>query len=302
MMKKVLAAIMTAAMAAALSIGAAAGEDGKIEAGGLVFEIPEEYKSLLTVQTEDLSPDTLITVSETASIEAAEADGQNIPGPGWLFSISRIPEDELKRLRCGSMDGMEVFARDDSGIYYVYNHPTDVRFVREQYEDIDEDLKQWGELNDWAFGTVREEVLKDNPQLEKKTFGNTSLDMFLARAAFEEGIHYEIRSLYFGTLDPTVNGENDNLKDLIEGVSYETIYDLSPEETPDGEYIVLAFDDDGVQFDFFLGEGMENYIRQVTYLDNDETSEILYKAVFEDPEKTSTGIMKEWAASMTQAG
>ena len=60
----------------------------------------------------------------------------------------------------------------------------------------------------------------------------------------------------------------------------------------------MAFDDDNVRFDFFLGEGMENYIREVRTMDDGEEIETLYKAVFEDPEDTSTGIMKEAIASM----
>ena len=92
-----------AAVTAALTFGAAAAENEKIQAGGLVFEIPAEYKDLVTVQTEGLQPDELIRVSETASIEAAKANGEDREGAGWLFSISRIPENELKRLRCGDI-------------------------------------------------------------------------------------------------------------------------------------------------------------------------------------------------------
>ena len=120
-----------AAVTAALTFGAAAAENEKIQAGGLVFEIPAEYKDLVTVQTEGLQPDELIRVSETASIEAAKANGANNPGAGWLFTISRVSEEELEIMRCYSMDGMEVFAKNDvddgEDYYLIYNQSDDIR-------------------------------------------------------------------------------------------------------------------------------------------------------------------------------
>ena len=67
---------------------------------------------------------------------------------------------------------------------------------------------------------------------------------------------------------------------------------------PDGEYIVMAFDEDNVRFDFFLGEGMENFIREVKTMDDGEEVETLYRASFKGPEDSATGIMKEWIANM----
>ena len=300
MKKMFLAVTAAAAIAAMTATGVMAEEIENIEAGGLAFEIPGEYKDLLTVETEGLEDDELICVSETASIDAAKALGEDRDGAGWLFSISRVSEDELKQLRCGDMSGMEVFAKEDD-TYYLFNHPTDVRMFRETNEEMAADMDHWGMLNSWASEDVRKAVLADNPQLEMKSYSNTTLDTYLARAAFEDGIKYEVRSLEFEGKEPAAVDGDDYLKDLTEGVCYEVVTDLPDEEAPDGEYIVLAFDEENVQFDFFLGEGMENYIRQVTYLDDDETIETLYKANFEDAEKTSTGIMKEWVASMLEA-
>lgn len=300
MMRKVwLAAAMAAVMTAAASTGVMAAENEKIEAGGIVFEIPAEYKDLVTVQTEDLEADTLISVSETASIEAAKALGEERDGAGWLFSISRITDDALKQLRCGDMSGMEVFA-EDGDMYYVYNHPTDVCMVRETNEDMKADMEQWSELNEWGYGEMRETILADNPQLEAKAYSNTDLDVYLARAAFEDGTRYEIRSLDFGTLDPTVYGEDDYLDDLTEDVIYERIEDLPADEAPDGEYIVLAFDEGTMRFDFFPGENDQNFIRAERDMDDGETIETLYKASFEDPDKTAYGVIKEWSDSMTR--
>lgn len=296
MRKMLMTAALAAAMTAAVSFGALAAEE-KIEAGGIVFEIPEEFRDLVTVQTENLQPDELIRVSETASIEAAKVTGSNDALPGWLFSISRISEEELGKLRCDDMSGSEVFAEDDD-VYYMFNHPTDVRLIRESDEEMDAAMDQWTDLNDWAWEDVRMAILSANLQLDLETYSNTELDMYLCRAMYG-GKKYEIRSLDAGTFDPTIFGEDDYLEDLTEDVWYAEVEEISDEERPDGEYIVMAFDEDNVRFDFFLGEGMENYIREVKTMDDGEEVETLYKASFKDPEESATGIMKEWIANMT---
>ena len=296
MMKKMwMTAALAATMTAAVSFGALAAEE-KIEAGGIVVEIPEKFKDIVTVQTEDLQPDELIRVAETASIEAAKVTGSNDALPGWLFSISRITGEELGKLRCGEMSGSEVFAEDDD-MYYLFNHPTDVRLIREPDEEMDTAMDQWTDLNDWAWQDVRMAILSANPQLEPETCSNTELDMYLCRARYD-GMKYEIRSLDAGTFDPTIFGEDDYLEDLTEDVWYDEDVEISDEEKADGEYIVMAFDEDNVRFDFFLGEGMENLIREVKTMDDGEEVETLYRASFKDPEDSATGIMKEWIANM----
>lgn len=58
------------------------------------------------------------------------------------------------------MDGMEVFAKDDD-ICYLYTHPTDVRFVRENYDDVEKDQQEWTKINEWAGQEVRQEIRFD---------------------------------------------------------------------------------------------------------------------------------------------
>ena len=132
MFKKMIAASLAAVMAVSMfSTGVMAEPSGeKVSAGEIQFEIPAKYQGMLTVKTEGLEPNTLVEVSETKSIEAAQKKEQNTDGAGMLFSISRISENELRKLRCDNMDGMEVFAEDDD-MYYLFNHPTDVRIYRE---------------------------------------------------------------------------------------------------------------------------------------------------------------------------
>ena len=174
MYKKIMAGIaLTAALTA---IGAAAvSADGalKVNTRGIAFEIPEELSGLVTVDENDPDQNTIVSVYETASVEAAKAQGREDSGAGWIFSITAIPEARMRELRCGGMDGMSVFAEDDD-LYYVYETPTDVRFVREQYEDIEEDQKQFTALNEWAGQEVRQEIL----YLRQVNSGNAFADVF----------------------------------------------------------------------------------------------------------------------------
>ena len=229
-------------------------------------------------------------------MEASEKLGENHDGAGWIFSITKVPEQKMKELRCGGMDGMDVFAEDDD-FFYVYNHPTDVRIVREAQEDYQAGLEQWTMINEWAGQEVRQEILASNPDLDEEFFTNTSLDMYLAQAAFKPGTKFELRSLDFGAeaLDPAALKEDDFIEDLANDVTYEVLPDA---QAPDGEYVVLAFDDNGeeVRYDFFKAEGARNLIRETRKVGDEEYTTI-YQANFkdaDDADKTTTGIVEEW--------
>ena len=77
---------------------------------------------------------------------------------------------------------------------------------------------------------------------------------------------------------------------------YEALYD---EEAPDGEYIVLAFDEDNIRFDFFLADPSSNLIREVYTIDGEEYS-TMYRAIFEDKDKTAVGIMQKWCEQLAE--
>jgi len=300
MMKKTLLTMMAAAgMAAMVTTGVMANETAKVEKEGVVFDIPEEFQKLLTVQTEDLSEGSLVRVSETASLDAAQKvyPGEDV-GAGLLFEIVRVPEEKMKELRCGGMDGMDVFA-EDNDTYLVFRHPTDVRFVREQYENMDEEMELWGKMNEWANSEVCKEILANNEELDEAHFSNTALDMYLARAAYEAGTNFEVKSLEFGNTVPKIPADDDFVKDLAEDFTFE---EISEEETPDGEYIVLNFPDDEVRFDFFLAKDGENLVRMVYGIDGDEYAE-LFKATCKDAEdqKTTTQVMQAWCAAIARA-
>lgn len=305
MMKKMIAGVMLAAAVTVLGTTTTfAEETGKVEAKGIAFEIPEELKDLVTVKYDSEDPNTIVSVFETASVEAAKAQGEENEGAGWIFSISTVPESEMKKLRCGGMDGMDVFAEDDD-IYYVYNHPTDVRFVREQYDDVDADMEQFTKINEWAFQEVRQEILANNPELDEEFFTNTNLDMHLAQAAFDPQAKFALSSLDFGEepLDPSALDDNDFIEDLANDATYEEIPDA---QAPDGEYYVLTFDegDSKVRYDFFQDPDAMNLIREVRTVGGEEY-ETFYQANFkdaDDADKTATGIVKEWCEAIANGG
>ena len=289
-------------LVSALALGAAAvtpvfAEGTAVfESQGIHLDIPEEIRELVTVETDSPDPDTIVSVYETASQEAAKALGLEDPSAGFIFSINAVPESRMKELRCGGMDGMQVFAEDDD-IYYIFTTPTDVRFVREQYDDIEEDQAQWSMINEWANKEVRRGILAHNPELDAESYTNTMLDMLLAQAAWKPGTKFELRSLDFGPdpLDPTTLPDNDYIEDLADGFTYEEVNDA---EIPDGEYTVLAFETGGeeIRYDFLSG----NLIRE-TRMVNGEEYTTFYRATAkdaDDADESTEQIVKEWCTAI----
>ena len=135
------------------------------EYGTITIVIPKEYSDLLYREIIAMGDDEdgiFITVSERASREAAEAMGEDPDemGAGELFSIGRVSEEEAQRIINDDIGFAEVFAKDENGKYYVFYHPTDVRFVRETNEQMAADQDQWTELTAWAWNDVRNDILK----------------------------------------------------------------------------------------------------------------------------------------------
>lgn len=261
------------------------------ENDGLKLLIPLEYDALL--QTEVLTDDEdglLFSISEIASIMAAKKTGYEDAGAGWLFSIGRVDESMMYEMTCRDMSGEEIFAKDGDGNYYVYYHPTDVRFVREDNEAMQADQVIWTELNDWASGTVREQFIAQNEALSVEIKSNTMLDMYLAQLASLPGVRYTVGNLEYGPVEPLDTFDAEPYLDrLTNDVYFEEVYD---EEAPDGEYIVLTFPDEDIRFDFFYAENGENTVRAVW--DWGDGGEELYKAVFKDETLSTTEIMQEW--------
>ncbi len=258
---------------------------------GMKLLIPAEYDALLVTETPENADDgTLFLVSEKASVEAAKGER----GAGFLFGITHDSEENVRRMRCSDMSGAVVFAQAEDGSFYVFRHPTDVRFARESYDNVEEDLKQWTELNSWAWDTVPASFVEENEGLTAVHFGNTDLDIFLARIAFADGVDYTLSTTEYGPMEPGDTDPSPFLERLMNGVSYEPA-DL--DEAPDGEYVVLRFPEEDYRFDFFLAEGGENVIRQVWAEDN----EMFYRACFDDEARKASDVMKEWYSALVPA-
>lgn len=257
--------------------------------------IPLEYNELLQTETpENDENGILFTVSEIASIEADQAQGGSGEGAGWLFSIGVISEIQLYDMLCNDMSGVDVFARDPDGTYYVYYHPTDVRMVRENYDD-DESIELWTTLNEWAWSSVRDTFVAENDGLIAETFGNADLDIYLARAAFVDSTAYALSPSTWRPV--TANGvyAEPYVMRLIRNAQVEAL-DNETTAVPDGEYIFLNFPNDDMRFDFFLAEGSENIYRQVW-----SGNEQLFRINFADGTTKASEIMQEWYDALAEA-
>ena len=142
-----------------------ANEPELIELGTVTVAIPQEYSDLVyrtIFAVGDDEDGILITISEAASREEAEALGEDPDetGAGELFSIGRVGEAEAKQITEEDLGFAEVFAKDENGKYYVFYHPTDVRYVRETSEEMTADQDQWTTLVEWAYGTAKDDILK----------------------------------------------------------------------------------------------------------------------------------------------
>jgi hypothetical protein len=254
------------------------------------LSIPEEYADLVIVETPE--EETLFVVSEKESVEAA---GEEEDGAGWLFSIKKIDEEKLHEMLCYDMSADDIFAAEENGNHYVYNHPTDVRVVRKNNDDYysEESMASWSMLCDWA-ATVKDSFVEENEGLTKESYGNTTIDMYLARIAYMDDVEYTISTTEFGPLEPKDVDPAPYLERLTNNVIFESDYEG---EAPDGEYVVLNFPEDDIRFDFFSAD--KNYIRRTA--SEGEDYEEFIRADYEDGSVNAMDIMEEWYHALAEA-
>ena len=152
-----------------------ASEPRKYEIGELVIPIPQSIADLLyydiNVVDENSSntddEEAIITISERASREAAEAMGEDPNGAGELLKITRVSEAKLGELQeLMSMVNMHAFAKGKGGKYYIVSYPTDVRLVRANNEEMEAAMDAWAELNEWARGDLISDILALSSNVE----------------------------------------------------------------------------------------------------------------------------------------
>ena len=254
--------------------------------GGMTLTVPEEYADQVFVETpENDKKGTLFVVAEIKSMKIANADRYTREGAGWLFSINRLNEEEMHQLRCSGHAGYNLFAKDTDSSYYVYYHPTDVRYVRENYDDPAE-MEVWAKLNKWSQ-SMRDTFISENEGLTAVKYSNTVLDSSIASVLYED-VNYTVSSTEYGPQKPNGIKAADYIAVLGSDVIFTPVFDV---ETPDGEYVVLEFPDIDLRYDFFLTDGKENYIRQVWF---DKEHELIYKAEFTDESVKAADVMLDF--------
>ncbi len=253
---------------------------GTYACDGYTLEIQPRYNELVTVETGEPGGDGLLfSVSETASMEAEGFDGA-----GWLFSIAKVSEDALHDLLCYDMSGAEVFAKDGSGSYFLLRRPTDVRFARAAEpgsEEWERGIAQWTMLCAWVESAA--DRFKNMNGLDYASYGNSQLELILARAAWLEDEQVTLSATEYGAVDAgSVDGTPYVEYLLQRGFSL-----AEPEEMPDGEYIVLQLPEEDARVDFFLAPG--GYVRVTAW-----GTESLCQALWYDDSMSAAEVVLGW--------
>ena len=257
---------------------------------GFKMTVPAEFANKVIVETPQESDDgVLFEVSEKASVDAAKAKGSDYDGIGWLFAICERDEETFHNMLCYDMSGEDPIGYDANGTYYVFYHPTDVRYERETPEQMQADMDEWTKVVEWG-NTMKQDFIDENEGITPFNWSGTTVEAYLAQTAYKEDAVYTISSLMedaaVGPLEPKNVDAVKYFEKLTKDATYELVED---EEAPDGMYVVLDFPEDEVRFDFFYAEEGKNLIRQVW-----GDYEQLYRVTFEDDTKTANDIMAEW--------
>ena len=273
----------------------AAGKEIVYENGGFKMTVPAEFADKVIVETPaDNDDGVLFDVTEKASVDAAKAKGSEYDGIGWLYAIGVRNEEEFHKMLCSDMSGEEPIGYDADGNYYVFFHPTDVRYDRETPEQMQADQDEWTKVVEWA-SSMKQAFLNENAGLTPFNWGGTVLEAYLAKTVYDKEAVYTLSTLEFaqdGALEP--NDKVDALK-YFEMLTKDATYEVVDDEAPDGEYVVLNFPEEDVRFDFFYAQDGKNLIRQV-WGDNEQ----VYKVTFADETKTANDIMDAWARELAE--
>ena len=186
------------------------------------------------------------------------------------------------------MSGIDVFAKDSEGNYFLRLHPTDVRFERASAEELEQGQAQWTMLNEWAANVP--ELFERQNGLEVCSFSNTEVDIYLARAAWDPDASFTLSTTEFGP----VSAQGVDAAPYVEYVMHGWFWEADESETPDGEYVVLSFPEEDVRLDFFFAPG--SYVRVVSGED-----ERLYQSVLWDDSISNAEAMRGWYCKAAEA-
>ena len=263
---------------------------GEYENGGLTMEITPKYNNLVTVELPEGNDEYggLFDVYETASMEAGGYEGA-----GWLFSIGKVSADRLHEMLCNDMSGAEVFAKDGEGNYYMYYHPTDVRFERATVEEMQRDSWQWSMLNEWAYGM--QNAFCEANGLESESFGNSELDMYIARAAWDKSATAYLATTEFMDVDAKRADGTAWAEFVLHGCFWE-VEEPEDEMLLSGEHLVLGFlPDENVLLHFYP---VDNYVR----MEVGDSSQLYQAAWFDDSISYYEAMLGWYYAAAERAG
>ena len=263
------------------------------EHDGLRLRIPKVYEQLLITKIQPEETGSIFCVSEKASVEAAQKMGYGSYGPGWLFGIATVSEAELHDILCGDMSGRELFAQDGKGKYYIYSHPTDVRYMRETPAAMERDQDQWHTLCAWAACSVRPDFLKDNPHLTALTADNSNIGIYLANLSYRP-VKY---SLAKRETAPYA-GEGVSARPFAEKLLYGNTFEMVQDEVKRrGASVKLSMADENVDLYFFRYKG-ETYVLEK----RDGVEVATYKAIPVEEHAEALGVMNEWYEAVEPKG
>lgn len=269
----------------------------KFTSQGYTLSVPNEYVDLLIIDTTPSDGDnrsTFFSVREKASVEAAKQlwPGDETAGGGFLFGIGRLDEAQFHEEMMWGMTGMEVFARDNNGSYYIHYHPTDVQLLRTgDYTQADWDL--YSELCEWSTLT-KQTFIADNPGLTPYERTYTDVDCALHQLAYGDGIAY----LHYSRGDAIYTPARANSMPYLEQLLDDVLFHFQTDGTePQGSYINLRLPDTlpFTTFDFFTDEGQQQFIRL-----NMEGADPLYLVASRDGKEFPAGqIVADWLGSLS---
>lgn len=104
---------------------------------------------------------------------------------------------------------------------------------------------------------------------------------------------YTLSTNEYGPLEPG-DFPADTFVELLNNMKFEKADGV---EAPDGQYVVLAFPQEGIRFDFFLAQPEQNLFRLV----NADESEQMYRAIVPETQADISGLMEAWYQSIADA-
>ena len=267
---------------------AASCEDQIYRQDGLCLRIPRDYEPLLLTKVGTRQQ--LFSVAELASIEAAKKEYTDYEGAGWLFGIGKVSAQELHEMLCEDMSGRKLFAQDDAGNYYIFYHPTDVRYMRETPAAMHRDQEIWSQLCAWAWNDVPQHFIADN-ELISITADNSSVGIRLAQVIYKPENSYTLavkgKQAKTGNLEQTTPFVNI----LLYGNSYEMVQE---KKKPQGEYTTLTLPTQKTSLIFFQSEGSTYVLERQR-----GQAEYLYKSIPIEEHAEALTVTLDWYANLS---